>query len=178
MLGLTIVQQTGNSKTLSLRQLDFSIHISNGNTRHCESLNGQTVRIVKCTDFRRHLQVDCAPRGNRRNEVQANTKLPELNRDSVGSPYAATLHHGIRKFAASQEASLLAILGKNVGLSEGLQQSLGFKSLNCCAEIDVRPEQQNIQSVRKRRDDAVSAHGASTASALTTSAVAASNRRR
>ena len=63
---------------------------------------------------------------------------------------AASLQDRIREFAAGQEAGLLAVDRQHVRLGEDLEEAASLQGLDGGAEIEIGPEQEEVESVGKR----------------------------
>ena len=84
-LRLAIVQQAADGKALPFPQLDLGLHLRTSMPGNSKSGDVDAVGEVQRAHFRRYLQADGVPRRDRRDKVQANAELLELNGDRSGS---------------------------------------------------------------------------------------------
>src|SRR6185312_12771855 len=94
-----------------------------------------------------HLQANGAARGDGGDEVEADAELLELNGDGTGSTCRGPLNDGEGILAAGEEAGLLAVLSDEVRLGEHLDNAFLFERLEGGAEVEVRPEDGEVEGV-------------------------------
>src|SRR5262249_55618779 len=112
--------------------------------------NDRSVREIQRTDFGFDLQVDLAIAQNAGGETQTDAKFFELNRNLLET--ARSGHEGVWEFAAGQELRLRAVQRQEVRLSQNLQQIPVLERFNCHAQIDIAPEEKNVEQVAQVED--------------------------
>src|SRR4029077_12225085 len=74
-IGDAIVDQTGNHKTLSIPQLEFSLRLARAQGGHGKAGNRKRVCEIQRADFRGDRKVNVAVRHDHRGELELNAKL-------------------------------------------------------------------------------------------------------
>src|SRR3984893_17284332 len=78
-------------------------------------------------------------------ELQPHAELFERNGNCCKA--RAGLHNGEGKLTARQETGFLAVHRAQVGLGQDLQEILVLQGLNHGSEVDIGPEQKQIENV-------------------------------
>src|SRR5262245_18225321 len=91
------------------------------------------------------MQADDVVRGYSCLKIQLDTERTELN--CYGTYVCATLNHWERKLSTSQESGFLSIQSHEVRLRQNLEHRLLFEGLDRHGEVQIGPEQENIQNV-------------------------------
>ncbi len=79
-------------------------------------------------------------------KVSRTPKFSKLDRDRAG--IGASLQDRDGKFAAHQEAGFFAVGGDEIRLVQGLQHVALLQRLDQRAQVQIRPEGENIQGIR------------------------------
>src|SRR5687767_3794854 len=83
--------------------------------------------------------------GNRRREPKTDAEFLEDDRDGLVG--AATLHDGIREFAAGEEARFAAVLRDEVRLGQTLKQPFAFEGAHRDAKLLFGVEEEQVEEV-------------------------------
>ena len=110
-----VVDEAGDGKRLAVAQLDFRFGSAHGERGDAETLEQDAVVEVERADLRPYAQLDQIAR-NRRREVQAHAKFPELDSDGANAA-----REGHRKFAAGKEAGFLAVVSEQIRFGQALE---------------------------------------------------------
>ena len=128
--GFWVVQQSADRKALAVLKLDFRFHSAHRDGGHCESGDGDGIRIVQGADFRGYLETNRSTRRDRRNEVQSDAIVLELDCDDRSRASTGALSHWIGELTACQKARLLAVFGEHIRLRECFNQAPCFEGFD------------------------------------------------
>src|SRR5260370_13690763 len=92
-----------------------------------------------------HVHADGAVFGNRGIEGQPHAEFAK--HDGDGSGIAAALQNRDRKLAAYQKAGFFTIRSDQVWLGQDLKQIAALQRLNQSAQVEVRPECKDVESI-------------------------------
>src|SRR3982074_2475125 len=82
---------------------------------------------------------------NHGSELQPHSEF--LERNGNGRKARPRLHNREGKLTASQEACFLAVHRNQIGLGQDLQEILVLQGLNYRSEVDIGPEQKQIENI-------------------------------
>src|SRR6185503_11076401 len=140
-----MVHETRDAKRLPVFQFDLSFCPAGGYRRNAESRNCQPVGKVQGTDFGGDVQPNHIVVAYCAGKVQAHAEGLELNGDAGKS--LAGLNNGKGKLTSSEEGCFLTVHRHQVGLGQNFKNGLLLQVLDGRAQVDVRPEQEDVQQV-------------------------------
>ena len=140
--------KSADGEALSGFQFDLGLHAARGESGNGGALERQAVREIERAYFGRHLQPDGSARRNGGREIDAHAELAKLNGNRA-QPAAAALQRGKWEFAARQKTGGVIVQRQDVRLGQDLQPVLRLQRFNGRAQIQIGPEEENIQSVRQ-----------------------------
>src|SRR6185437_2150808 len=146
-----VIDQPGNRKTFAVFQhyFGFGAALREGGDGEAFERNG--IGVIERAHLRRNFQIDGAECRNRRSEIQLHAERFELHRDHRGGCASGGRRRdrGIRERAAGEEARLFSIERDEVRLRQNLQQVILLQRLDGGADVQVRPEGEEVQQIRK-----------------------------
>src|SRR5580704_3223761 len=148
LLGDAIVHQTGDRVTLSVGKIHFGLEAIRCQSGDDEPLQSQSVCEIQRANLGLDLQVDQPIGSQSWREVQTHSELFELNGDACKTSASARgLEDREGKLAAGQKAGVFAGFRHQVGFGEDLQYVLFLQGFDGGGEIDVRPEDENVEQI-------------------------------
>src|SRR6266536_532694 len=144
-----VVQQASHAKALAVLQLDFGLRPAGGNGRDGKAVEDRGVGEIQRADLGCQLEPHHIPLDGP-DKFQLYAKWLEDDRDR-GATASPALHHRNRKFAAGQKLGGLAATRQQVRLRQDLRNVLLLRGTNGRTQIDVGPENENIQQVVERK---------------------------
>src|SRR3989449_2578321 len=142
----SLIQQSGDAKTLPVSQLHDGLDMASGNGRQRKSADDYCVREIKRAHFWKDLQPDGIVALDVRGKFQFDPEGLELERNR-GLPCCAG-DNRVGQFSASQETCRLAIGCQQVRLGQDLQYISLLQVTKGCAQVKVRPEDEDVQEIR------------------------------